>query len=228
MPRQLLCLLPLIVCLRAVAADITVVVDFDGPYSNRSVQQMKRETEEIFKTAGVHLDWRMRNEVGLGSYENLVVVHFKGKCMLEPIPMLYDERGPFAFAYNSDGDVLPFSEVECNHLTASVHSAMWGDDFARPDYLLGRALGRVLAHELVHILTRSAMHGNDGVTQATFSGRELIGAPLRLSRADVARLHRAFGDVGHASACPGEPGSPATARVSAPANGSTCATLGGK
>ena len=179
-------------CLRAFAADITVVLNFDGPHSDRSVQQMKRETEDIFKTAGVHLAWRARSEVGSKSYENLVMVHFKGKCILEPVPMLYDERGPFAFAYNSDGDVLPFSEVECDHLAASVHSAMWGDDFARPDYMMGRALGRVLAHELVHILTGSATHGSGGVTQANFSGRELIGAPLRLSHGDVERLHRAL------------------------------------
>jgi len=192
MPRSLLCLLPLMACLRlAGAADVTVVTDFDGPHSNRSVEQMKRETEEILKSAGVHLDWRDRDKVGHGSYENLVVVHFKGKCVLDPVPILYDERGPFAFAYNSDGDVLPFSEVECDHLAASVHSAMWGDDFARSDYLMGRALGRVLAHELVHILTRSSVHGDQGVTQATFSGRELIGAPLRLSRTDVERLRRA-------------------------------------
>jgi hypothetical protein len=195
MPRLLLCLLPMSVCLHASAAEITVVLDLDGPHSDRSVQQMKRETEEIFKTAGVHLAWRASSEVGRGSYENLVIVHFKGKCILEPVPMLYDERGPFAFAYNSDGSVLPFSEVECDHLAASVHSAMWGDDFARPDYLMGRALGRVLAHELVHILTRSGAHGNDGVTQATFSGRDLIGAPLRLSRTDVERLHNALAGV---------------------------------
>lgn len=193
MPRSLLYLLPMLACLHvAGATDITVVTEFDGPHSDRAVQQMKRETEEIFKSAGLHLDWRGSDEVGHNSYENLVVVHFKGKCILEPVPILYDERGPFAFAYNSDGDVLPFSEVECDHLAASVQSAMWGDDFARPDYVMGRALGRVLAHELVHILTRSAAHGSEGVTQATYSGRELIGAPLRLSRTDVERLHRAF------------------------------------
>lgn len=192
MPRSLLCLLPLIACLRvAGAAEVTVVTDFDGPHSVRSVAQMKRETEEIFKSAGIHLDWRERDKVGQNSYENLVVVHFKGKCVLDPVPILYDERGPYAFAYNSDGDVLPFSEVECDHLAASVHSAMGGDDYARPDYVMGRALGRVLAHELVHILTRSGAHGKEGVTQATFSGRELIGAPLRLSRTEAERLRRA-------------------------------------
>jgi hypothetical protein len=190
MLRSLLYLLPLWLCLHAAgAAELTVVIDFEGSHSDRSVEQMKREAEEIFKSAGIHLNWRARNEVGTKPYENLVMVHFKGKCILEPVPMLYDERGPFAFAYKSDGDVLPFSEVECDRVTASLQSALWGDDFARPDYLMGRALGRVLAHELVHILTKSAMHGSEGVTQATFSSRELIGAPLRLSRTDVERLH---------------------------------------
>ena len=192
MPRLLLCLLAMIgfadVCR---AADITVAIDFDGPHSDRSVQQMKRETEEIFKVAGVRLEWRGRDDVGRNSYENLVMVHFKGKCILQPVPILYDERGPFAFAYNSDGEVLPFSEVECERVTASVRSAMRGDDFGRPDYLMGRALGRVVAHELVHILTRSASHGREGVTQAALSGRELIGCPPRLSRDDVERLRRA-------------------------------------
>jgi hypothetical protein len=191
MPCLLLCLLAAIGAVNvARAADVTVVIDFNGPHSDRSVQEMKRETAEIFKNAGVHLDWRDRSDVGHSSYENLVVVHFKGKCVLEPVPILYDERGPFAFTYNSDGDVLPFSEVECDKVTASVQSSLGGGDFARPDYVMGRALGRVVAHELVHILTRSAAHGHDGIEQRALSGRELSGAPLRLSRADLDRVRR--------------------------------------
>lgn len=191
MPRLLICLLATIGALSvARAANVTVAIDFNGPHSDRSVQQMKRETADIFKNSGVRLDWRDRSDIGHSSYENLVVVHFKGKCVLDPVPILYDERGPFAFTYNSDGDVLPFSEVECDKVTASVKSSLLGDDFARPDYVMGRALGRVVAHELVHILTRSAAHGLDGIEQRALSGRELIGAPLRLSRADLDRLRR--------------------------------------
>jgi hypothetical protein len=171
----------------AFAADVTIVVDFEGPHSERSVEQMKRETAEIVKDSGLHLEWRAREQVGGNSYPNLVLVRFTGRCVLEPVPVLYDERGPFAFTYGADGDVLPFTEVACDHVRASVQSAMGGDDYARPDYLMGRALGRVVAHELVHILTRSRAHGQ-GVAGPNLSGRELIGAPLRLSRRDVERL----------------------------------------
>jgi len=194
MPRLLLCLLgPIAFLSNALATDLTVVVDFEGPHSDHSVREMKREVEDIMKQSGLHLDWRARQDALRDAPANLIVVRFKGRCVLEPVPMLYDERGPFAFAYSSDGEMLPFAEVDCNHVAASVQSAMSGDDYARPDYLMGRALGRVVAHELVHVITRSASHGDDGVTRPALSGKELIGAPLRLSRSDVERLRSAAG-----------------------------------
>jgi hypothetical protein len=198
MPRLLLCLLPTFAFLsNAFATDLTVVVDFEGPHSDHSVREMKREVEDIMKQSGLHLDWRAGHEALHDTPANLVVVRFKGHCLLEPVPMLYDERGPFAFAYSSDGEMLPFAEVDCNHVAASVHSAMSGDDYARPDYLMGRALGRVVAHELVHVITKSASHGRNGVATPSLSGKELIGAPLRLSRSDVERLRTATGQSLH-------------------------------
>ena len=172
------------------AADVTVVLQFDGPQQQRSVEQMKRETEQIVKDAGLRLEWRRSEDVGRDVFPNLVVVRFKGRCVLEPVPALYDERGPFAFTYNTGGDVLPFSEVDCDHVRSSVQSAMGGDDFGRPDYLMGRALGRVVAHELVHILAKSGAHAREGVAQPAFSGKDLIGPPLRLSHNDIDRLRR--------------------------------------
>jgi len=172
----------------ALGSDVTVLLDFDGPHSDRSVLQMKREVEQIVKESGVRLQWRTGREATGDLPANLVVVRFRGRCVLEPDPILYDERGPFASAYSTDGEMLPFTEVDCHHVAASVQTALAGDDFGRLDYLMGRALGRVVAHELVHVLTRSAAHGQDGVTQAALSGKALIGAPLRLSRADLERL----------------------------------------
>src|SRR5690349_3613580 len=106
MPRLLICAIALAAAAAASAADVTVVIDFDGPHSERSVEQMKRETEQIMKDSGLHLDWRSREAIGRESHPNLVMVRFKGRCALEPDPILYDERGPFAFTYSSDGEVL--------------------------------------------------------------------------------------------------------------------------
>ena len=121
-----------------------------------------------------------RDQAERVSFSNLMVVRFKGTCVLKPVPYLYDERGPMAFTYSTEGEVQPFSEVACDQVTRVVRSAMSGSDFARADLLMGRALGRVLAHEVVHILTKSGTHGHDGIAKTALSGSQLIGPELRL------------------------------------------------
>ena len=167
---------------------ITVVLDFDGPHSEQTVAAMKREFEGIVKDATITVDWRTRKEAEREALANLVVVRFKGKCILDPVPYLYDERGPLAFTYSTSGVVQPFGEVACDKVATVVRSAMFGGDFGKADQLFGRALGRVLAHEVVHMLTGSGEHGPTGVERHSLSGDQLIGPELRLSHEDLVRI----------------------------------------
>jgi hypothetical protein len=168
---------------------VTIVLDFQGPRSERSVQEMKREFEGIMKNSGLAFEWRLRDEANQVTSNHLVLVRFKGKCVLEPAGYLYDERGPLAFTYSTDGAVQPYSEVACAKVASSVRSAMFGGDFANADELLGRALGRVLAHELVHMLSKSGAHARSGVEKAALSGKLLIAPDLQLDAADLEKLH---------------------------------------
>ncbi|HXB73593.1 MAG TPA: hypothetical protein VNY05_35470 [Candidatus Acidoferrales bacterium] len=170
-------------------AGVTIVLDFQGPRSERSVQEMKREFEGILKSSGLAFEWRMRDEANQVTSNHLVVVRFKGKCVLEPVGYLYDERGPLAFTYSTDGAVQPYSEVACDKVASSIRSAMFGGDFANADEFLGRALGRVLAHELVHMLSKSRAHARSGVEKAALSGKLLIAPDMRLDAADLEKLH---------------------------------------
>lgn len=176
-------------------SDLTVVLDFKGPHTVRSVAEMQLEAQRILKQAGVRLDWSMAQDASHYTFSDLVVVKFNGACVIRPDSTLYGELGPplgpLAFTYETDREVQPFSEVACDKVAASVRSAMWGGDFAKADLLLGRALGRVLVHEIVHILTGSGAHGRDGVEQPALSGKQLIAKSLPLSSADLERLtHR--------------------------------------
>lgn len=172
------------------SSNLTIVLSFKGTHSEQSITYMQREAEVILRPAGLNLDWKMAQEASLGTYPDLVVMQFKGTCKVEPVPFVYDELGPLAFTYAADGTVQPFGEVACDKVAASVRSAMWGSDIRNPELLLGRALGRVLVHELVHMLTRSGEHARDGVERPALSGQQLIGASLPLSAADLARIRR--------------------------------------
>jgi hypothetical protein len=173
----------------ALPVGVTIVLDFQGPRSEKSVQEMKREFEGIMKDSRLTFEWRLREEENQVTSNHLVVVRFKGKCVLEPVGYLFDERGPLAFTYSTDGAIQPYSEVACDKVVSSVRSAMFGGDFANADELLGRALGRVVAHELVHILSKSRAHSRKGLERAALSGKLLIAPDLQLDEADLQKLH---------------------------------------
>jgi hypothetical protein len=171
------------------AESLTVVMAFDGPRSERSIAEMKHEAESILSGAEWKLDWKSREEAAGASFDNVVLVRFRGKCVFEPVGFLYDERGTLAYTWSTDGAVQPFSEIGCDQVTRVMRSAMSGQDFAHGDVLLGRALGRVLAHELFHVLTGSGAHGRAGVAKPGFSGVQLIAPDLKFTPADLERIY---------------------------------------
>ena len=172
----------------AAGEGITIVLDFQGPHSDDSIAEMKREFAGVMKDTAIPFDFRLLSEAVHHTFSDLLVVRFKGKCVLEPAPYLYDERGPMAFTYSTGGVVQPFSEIECGKLTSVIHGVMSGSDYAQADVLLGRALGRVLAHEVMHMLSKSGDHGRAGVTKKALSGSQLIAPALRLDPDDLERL----------------------------------------
>jgi hypothetical protein len=168
--------------------DVTVVLDIKGTLPAGSLHEMEKETQDIIGRSGIRLGWSSKAEAMNGTFNDLVVMTFKGTCTLDPAPPLYDELGPYAFTRVSNGQVQPFGEVDCDRVSQSVRGAMGGDDYSRTDLLMGRALGRVVAHELVHMLTKSGKHAHDGVEKPALSGRQLISNSLPLSAMDIDRL----------------------------------------
>jgi hypothetical protein len=99
--------------------------------------------------------------------------------------------------------------IEVAAVEATVARARWG---GRPfdqwpaawrDTLVGRALGRVLAHEIGHYLLASRLHASDGLMRASFDGDELL-RPGRhgfaVAARDLPRLRTRLAGLGHGSA----------------------------
>jgi hypothetical protein len=170
--------------------ELTVILNFEGPHSEASASEMEREAGSIMKPSGVRLVWQLRGDQSL-HYDHLGVVTFRGSCGFGPSLRSYHERGAYASTRITDGDVQPFGEVDCDRVVAaSVGEILEGTDNARADQLVGRALGRVVAHELVHMLTRSNRHGTDGVAKASLSGKELIEESFTLGVSDIERVKK--------------------------------------
>jgi len=170
---------------------VTLVLQFDRPYSPESLTVMEREVASIVGESGIKVDWRLLTDLhSSDSFETLVVVHFHGACNMEPASSSIDERSYYGFTYISDGSVLPFSEVECDKISNSIRPAMSKQQWRERDSLLGRALGRVLAHELFHMLAKTQHHADEGVTKSSLSAAQLISDKLSMTPADLEKLKR--------------------------------------
>lgn len=86
--------------------------------------------------------------------------------------------------------MLSFSEVECDKVANSIRPEMSRSQWHNRDSIFGRALGRVLAHELFHMLAKSQYHAGDGVTKSALSPAQLVADKLSMSRADLEKLKR--------------------------------------
>jgi hypothetical protein len=187
---RLVCALVLaLLALPANAASVTLVLQFEDAYSPESVDAMKRELASIVADSGLHVDWRMLADVQPAeTFESLVVVRFRGACLLRPDTSLMDERGYYAFTHVSQDGVQPFSEVECDKVASSIRPELSKSQWRQPDSVLGRALGRVLAHELYHMLAKSQHHAGEGVTRSSLTPGQLLSHRLKMNRADLKQL----------------------------------------
>ena len=69
--------------------------------------------------------------------------------------------------------MIPFSEVRCDEVRVALAGHLWGSPDAK-DVTYGRALGKVLAHELLHVINRSGRHAKRGFAEKYLSAAMLI------------------------------------------------------
>jgi hypothetical protein len=137
-------------------------------------QKMKKELTDLMSPAGVPVHWEEPISFhDVNGYT--VVVDLSGDCS---VPFHADTerprlRTPLGSTATADGSILPFVHVNCGAV-ASLIAPLIGDqpDSVR-EFVLGRALARVLAHELYHILTQSENHADSGVAKAALSIADL-------------------------------------------------------
>ena len=170
----------------AAASSVTVVLDYERPHPSAPFQAMKKELRSVMRSAGLQLELLNKSELPPNAeFSGLVVFKMKGYCGMDewPVAALSDERGALAMAYSSDGHVLPFGEVNCDRVRASLQRVLGK---GRPEVYqpaFGTALAFVMAHEMYHMLGNTAAHTKAGITKQSLSARDLIDNSLSLPSA---------------------------------------------
>jgi hypothetical protein len=157
-----------------------------------TLETLRGEVEELLQPSNIPLSWHD----GQGSVNGrLAVIRIQGSCHAEaPLPLALTNAGhedPEALGktHVSNGVVLPFADIRCEELRRFIQSSLRSANNAEArEQMLGRALARVIAHELYHILLRTRAHGKSGIARATQTAAQLIAPRRSFSKVDERKL----------------------------------------
>src|SRR5262249_50407731 len=126
------------------------------------------------KPVGRDIEWRSLEESSEHHVaEEIVVVTFHGNCDAQTNPFAQPESSGLGWTHMSDGEILPFAEVDCDRMRALVQTSLMRLAEANRGAVFGRAIARVIAHELYHIVAHTIHHGS-GLSKPAYSAQELL------------------------------------------------------
>ena len=136
---------------------------------------LQDELESIMSPMGMRFEWHSLagvrgNEVAV----ELAVLTFKGRCDTAGLLPRTSTPGALGWTHVSDGIILPFSDVDCDRIRLFVQKDLMAFHPGDREAAFGRALARVVAHELYHIFANTARHGSCGVGKAAYTVQELL------------------------------------------------------
>ena len=167
---------------------ITIYTHFEQSASTVSVDTMKEELEAILQPVGLALEWRSLDAArGRESAVELVVVTFKGNCRMEELAD-FAPPGALGSTHVSDGAVLPFADVHCDRIRRLIGPLTNAEDAETRENMFGRAMGRVLAHELYHVMAKTTAHVPGGIAKAFYTAGDLLAKKASFSKKEAATL----------------------------------------
>lgn len=177
------------------STDILVYLAVEANQPAIPVNYMKRELSTLMQAAGFRVIWGDIHNPGKdGQVSNLVVLQLHGVCGLPPGSYRLEEAvasgASLAETSVSSGNVLPFSRVNCANLTRMIGPSLSMEAGAQRDFLYGRAMARVVAHELYHVEMGSRDHGHDGVAKERFKVADLLDDSFGFDTVALARLRQ--------------------------------------
>jgi hypothetical protein len=155
----------------------------DRPTSAFVINQMQRELHRIAKPSGQRFEWVQDGGALPG---RRVSIRLLGSCTGDL--RVNATRGPMGWTKIVDGRILPYVEIDCNRVRATILPDVERMETVFREAALGRALARVLAHELRHAMARTLTHEDHGLAQASLSARDLLFGSYHLDSHDLAPL----------------------------------------
>ncbi len=172
---------------------VGILVKFERRPPSIFSKMLQHQVKAIFRPSGLDLEWEILGEKKLPStYDRVVIVEMRGFCnpnrFQEPREAR-DQKAPLGWTMVNDGEVLPYAVVDCDRIRQVLSGAnRRSTDFPSPAVYY-RLAGRVLAHELMHVLLRTSEHHQSDCMRSPLRATDLEAEP-RLQPSEIAALRQ--------------------------------------
>jgi len=138
---------------------------------------LQDEVGSIMAPSGLHFSWIAQTAAsGSEDLVELAVITFSGKCDIVDLDPHRSVSGPLGWTHISNGVILPFAEVDCQGIRGFIQKQLRIISADDREEAYGRAIGRVVAHELYHIFANTTRHGSSGVGKSKYTVQDLLSA----------------------------------------------------
>jgi hypothetical protein len=164
----------------------------DAGSSSDVLAEMNRALTALMQEAGFRVVVRRPHEQDPSDTPaHLIMVDLRGVCAVPP-PADFPQPLPASLVLASssvvNGKILPFSWLDCAALNRFLGPAISNLPDAEQSYIYGRAMARLLAHELYHVLGQTDDHTLTGISKARFSTADLLAEHFSFETAALEKL----------------------------------------
>ena len=169
----------------AEAVPFRIYETFQNEPSQQVRESIREEADTIIAPTGWAFVWRPLDSAPGEVSVRLAVLTFTGTCSTLNLPTPLPFRSVLGATQISDGNLLPFADIHCDAIRAMLTPGLSKLDPRRRDTVFGRAVGRVVAHELYHIFGNTLDHAPKGVGEANYSPGDLLSDGFRFQPHEV-------------------------------------------
>ena len=168
-----------------IGSPVGVYLEFEKPPSDTAINAARNEASDIFRSVGITIAWRLMSENhGDEAFSQLALVTLTGKCACEGFMEPTFETMVLGETNVLNGEVQPFIKIRCDAIRQVLTSIEFSPNRRLDDAVLGRAIGRVLAHELYHVVLETTHHAASGLAKKFLTAEELESPAYSFDKAD--------------------------------------------
>jgi cytochrome c553 len=177
-------------------APVAIYTGFENEPPKQVLDAIRNEVDSLMAPLKLPIEWR---NLATREFDNpaiqVAVVTFKGACDARDAAFYRGGTGPLAWTHISEGVVLPFAEVDCGRIHELMDHSLSRVAPGRREAAFARGIGRVVTHELYHVLTASKHHGHDDVAHSAYTPQELMEDHFEFGMEELTTLRRSLTPV---------------------------------